>query len=151
MTVGGDLTAGGDLTVGGPLTAGRPVTVVSPRPSRGPARPRPASHGMDIRPWPDAVERRWRPPAAICIVVPIDLDPMETAAMHRSAVVASLLDRLLASPGSQSRPDRAHAHRTASLRPAPDARPFTGLRKARRAARPEDAPRRPTVSSRAAA
>jgi hypothetical protein len=52
--------------------------------------------------------------------------------MHRIALVAWLAHTLFEPPADTSRPFRPHAHRAATLRPAPDARPLTGVRKARR-------------------
>lgn len=50
--------------------------------------------------------------------------------MHRIALVAWLAHMFF--EPTEARPYRPHAHPVAPLRPAPDTRPLTGVRKARR-------------------
>ena len=54
--------------------------------------------------------------------------------MHRIALVTRLAHTLF-EPPTDARPYRPHAHRVSPLRPTPDARPLTGVRKARRVER----------------
>lgn len=53
--------------------------------------------------------------------------------MQRIAIVAWLAHTFF--EPTEARPYRPHAHPVAPLRPAPDTRPLTGVRKARRSAR----------------
>lgn len=53
--------------------------------------------------------------------------------MYRIALVAQLAHSMFAP--SDARPHRPHARPLASLRPVPETRPLTGVRKARRADR----------------